>query len=189
MPSRRPADQIVAFPRALDVDTLAAGLLDRGTVLSPVEVDDALLQLPRAEGPVLIAFAHLHGLLAGPDLSRVIGEVWSMAEYPDRELDHSVWRALFAEAGFTSDGHAAARPQQPVRLFRGAVAERRADWSWTDRPDVARSYAEDGIRSRPTGRVWTALVEPARLLARNTGRDESEYVVDTGGLRISEALR
>jgi hypothetical protein len=41
-----------------------------------------------------------------------------------------------------------------------------------------------------SGRVWTATVEPGRLLARITEHrpGESEYVVDTDGLEIA-ALR
>ncbi len=159
----------------------------RGTLLSADEVDTALLQLPRADGPLLLAAAHVHHLITETDLARTIGETWAMAEYPDRQLGHDVWRILFAVAGYTHDGLPVPRPEKQLRLFRGEAAERRGDWSWTDDQDTARRYAAGGLRGRPAGRVWTALVEPGRLLARNTVREESEYVVDTKGLRIAEA--
>ncbi|WP_275293569.1 hypothetical protein [Amycolatopsis sp. La24] len=175
------------LPVSFDVATVTDNMLARGEVLSSVEVDAALLQLPRADGPLLLAFAHLHSLITAADLARTIGEAWAMAEYPDRQLGHEIWRTLFAVAGYTDDGHPVPRPERPLRLFRGAVVERRGDWSWTDNQNTARLYAAGGLRGRPVGQVWTALVEPARLLARNTGRDESEYVVDTKGLRIAES--
>ncbi|GLY38299.1 hypothetical protein Amsp01_043230 [Amycolatopsis sp. NBRC 101858] len=69
-------------------------------------------------------------------------------------------------------------------MYRGSVADRRADWSWTDSRDVARTYAAGGFGGRLPGAIWTAMVEPERLLARHTDRDEFEYVVDTAGLVI-----
>ncbi|MFJ9782650.1 hypothetical protein ACIRSS_23920 [Amycolatopsis sp. NPDC101161] len=64
-------------------------------------------------------------------------------------------------------------------LYRGSVAAHRGNWSWTDSRDVARTYAAGGFGGRLPGAIWTALVEPERLLARNTDRDEYEYIVDT----------
>jgi hypothetical protein len=68
----------------------------------------------------------------------------------------------------------------------GAVAERRADWSWTDSLDIAQTYAHSGIGGRPQSTVWTAEVDPARLLARISERNEDEYVVNTKELTIHE---
>lgn len=117
-------------------------------------------------------------------LAAVVGDVWSMSEFPDTHLEHDAWRAMFDAAGYTEDGVITDRPSESVRLWRGSVAERRDDWSWTDNRDVAARYASGDWYRRPTGTVWTALVEPSRLLARNTGRGEHEYVVDARGLAI-----
>ncbi|WP_037311900.1 hypothetical protein [Amycolatopsis orientalis] len=65
-------------------------------------------------------------------------------------------------------------------------------WSHAERPDLALSRgrwrtlftAAGGFGNRLPGAIWTALVEPERLQARNTDRDEAEYVVDTSGLTI-----
>ncbi|MEV5718180.1 hypothetical protein AB0L41_30200 [Amycolatopsis mediterranei] len=67
------------------------------------------------------------------------------------------------------------------------MADRRDSWSWTDSRDVARTYAAGGFGGRRPGAIWTALVDPDRLLARNRDRDEFEYVVDTTGLTIEPA--
>jgi len=37
--------------------------------------------------------------------------------------------------------------------------------------------------------VWEAVVEPWRLLARNTERDDHEYVVDTDGLDVTASRK
>jgi hypothetical protein len=95
------------------------------------------------------------------------------------------WRVLFKYAGYTVDGKPAERPPEPLELWRGSVPERCTDWSWTDNRDVAQWYA-NGYRRRPQGTVWQATVEPWRLLARNTERNEGEYVVDTDGLVLVE---
>jgi hypothetical protein len=107
-----------------------------------------------------------------------------MADYPDRVLGHDWWREVFAAAGYTEDGLRVSRPTAPQQLYQGSVADRHADWSWTDSRDVARTYAAGGFGGRLPGAIWTAIVEPERLLARNTDRDEFEYAVDTDGLVI-----
>jgi hypothetical protein len=113
------------------------------------------------------------------------GDFWSSAEYPENALDRSGWRTLFQLAGFTIDGVPAARPAEPLRLWRGSVPERRANWSWTDSREMAVDYAR-GFARRSLGNLWTAQVEPWRLFCRNEDREEFEYVVDTDGLDIEE---
>lgn len=154
------------------------------------ELKDALCRVDRVYGPHLLIYLWGEGLLTTDALRATIGDVWSMAEYPDVALPRETWRDLFSEAGYTVDGKPAQRPSSPLHLYRGAVrspAHRRRDWSWTDSLEVARFFAK-GPRGRQPGVVWTATVAPWRLLARNadpqTTRGESEYVVDTRHLRI-----
>ncbi|MCR6488365.1 hypothetical protein M8542_36600 [Amycolatopsis sp. OK19-0408] len=172
------------IPVILDVVGLATALIDRGAVLSAEELTVALFRVPGDEGPVLLDALHRHRLVTDLAVSRVVGLVWSSAEYPDRVLTRTRWRVLFAAAGYTEDGHQVPRPTGPQQLYRGSVADRRADWSWTDCRDVARAYAAGGFGGRLPGAIWTATVSPERLLARNHERDEFEYVVDTTGLTI-----
>jgi hypothetical protein len=116
-----------------------------------------------------------------------VASVWSDAEFPDSYAAHSIWRELFLLAGYTVDGRSAERPTVTLTLWRGSVSGRRADWSWTDDRSVAETYADGAHYQRPKGTVWRASVEPWRLLAQNTDRQEREYVVDTFGLTITEA--
>lgn len=178
-------DADLGIPVILDVVPLASHLIDRGAVLTGDQLAVALYRVPGDDMPVLLDTLHRHRLITDQDLSGVVGLAWSNAERPDLALGHDRWRALFTAAGYTDDGRRVPRPTQPLRLYRGSVADRRTDWSWTDSRHVARTYAVGGFGGRLPGAIWTALVEPERLLARNTDRDEAEYVVDTTGLTIS----
>lgn len=145
----------------------------------------ALYRVDRNDGPALIVDLMWRGMLQDGVLTAVVGEIWSAAEYPDRSLDHATWRNLFEEAGYTVDGKPDRRPKSPLRLYRGSVESRRTDWSWTDNLAIAERYAAGKIGGRPTGLVWTALVEPTRLLACNrVSRGEDEFIVDTDELLI-----
>lgn len=147
-----------------------------------VETTETLLnRVGRIPAPVLFHGLWRRGYLTA-EATRLVGQVWSMAEYPDSALGHETWRRMFADAGFTSEGEIAERPTRPVRLYRGSIADRRADWSWTDDLSVAQKYAAGGLAGRPPSQVWSVVAPPQHLLAWNDGRKESEYVVDTHGL-------
>jgi hypothetical protein len=176
------------LPTFFDVDSHIDYLLEEegGRVATAEELDSALPRVGRVYGPTLLSALLGHDLITGEDLTRLVGVVWSMAEYPDDALGHERWLELFTLAGYTVDGVLATRPSSSVTLYRGSVPERRADWSWTDSLDIAQSYAHGGIGGRPQSTVWTAEVDPARLLARISERDEDEYVVNTADLPIHE---
>lgn len=157
-----------------------------------VTVDDvgtALHRVGRNYGPALLEGLLVEDVLTADVATAHVGPVWSMAEYPDAYLDRATWRELFELAGYTCDGVPAERPTEVFTLYRGSVSERRDHWSWTDDIAVARGYAQGTAARRPSdGVVWTAQVEPWRLLARNLNRSEAEYVVDTDGLLIRPAV-
>ncbi|MFD9871739.1 hypothetical protein ACFXI8_26850 [Streptomyces niveus] len=142
----------------------------------------------RLAGPRLLSDAYDGGLIDDGTLAAHIGQVWSGADYPDAALGHGRWRKLFHAAGFTRDGVPADRPAEPVELWRGSVPARRTDWSWPTDWETAAQYAT-GSFGRPAGRLYRLLAPPAALLGAYDGRDESEYVVDTGhpGLVITDA--
>lgn len=166
-----------------DPDEMLEWLLGREAPLNDDLLGTALSRVGRNNGPWLLGSLWADGWLTEGLAAGVVGPAWSAAEFPDRLLDHDEWRSLFALGGYTVDGQRADRPLEPITLWRGSVEERRADWSWTDSREVAERYAS-GRYGRPVGVVWRAVVEPHRLLARNTDRQESEYVVDTEGLVI-----
>jgi hypothetical protein len=140
----------------------------------------------RNSGPDLLWTAYIEGKAGRDVLTATIGGVWTGAEYPDQALGRRAWLELFAEAGYTEEGRPAERPTDPLTLYRGATYERRRLMSWTDNRAVAERFAAGGLVGRQAGRLWTATVPPPALLCRINDRDESEYVVDTRGLRIVE---
>ncbi|OXM50251.1 hypothetical protein CFP71_27850 [Amycolatopsis thailandensis] len=177
-------DTDLGIPVILDVVSLATHFIDRGAVLTGDQLAIALYRVPGDDMPVLLDALHRHRLINDHNLSGVVGLAWSNAERPDLALSRDSWRTLFTAAGYTDDGRRVPRPTQPLRLYRGSVADRRTDWSWTGSRDIARTYAAGGFGGRLPGAIWTALVEPERLLARNNDRDEAEYVIDTRSLTI-----
>jgi hypothetical protein len=166
----------------------AYDLLLRAGQLTTEELSRLIGLAGRVNGPDFLAEALVDGKVTNDTVTALVGEVWSSAEYPDRELDHDTWRWLFDVAGFTVDGKRAARPTEPMTLYRGAVAERRTDWSWSRNIKVAERFAA-GVRGRAEGRLWVCEVPPEAMLAVNTERDEDEVVVDTRGLQIREYVR
>lgn len=156
---------------------------------TPDELFEACCRVGRVPAVGLLRDLFYEGLLTPETAAANVGNIWSDSEYPDRNITHDVWRRLFALAGYTVDGKPAERPTKPLTLWRGSVTERRADWSWTDNREVAENYADPTHYRRPEGVVWQATVEPWRLLARNTERNEHEYVVDTEGLEIQETAK
>lgn len=171
----------------MTTSTLEAAPIYHGAgILDLDQFEEHLDHAGRINGPAVLFDAWFGKQISPQTLAAVIGRVWQMAEYPDSCLPHTVWRKLFAAAGFTVDGVPAERPASPVEVWRGTVPERRRDWSWTTDRAVAEAFAFGHVRRRPTGRLYRALAPAQALLCANTVRDEAEYVVDTRGLRIAE---
>lgn len=133
----------------------------------------------RIAGPYLLWDAWDGGVADGATVAAHIGQVWSRAEFPDAALGHDRWRQLFEAAGFSRDGVPADRPAEPLELWRGAVPERRTDWSWSTDRETAGRYAA-GTFGRPPGRLYRLVAPPGALLCAYDGRQEYEYVVNTG---------
>lgn len=176
-------------PFATNLADLAAPVKsDQVVKWSPDDFLTVATRLGRNYGPMLLEYVGEE--LPHDTLAVAVSEVWTMVEYPDAALSHERWRYWWRETGFTSDGITAPRPTEPMRLYRGAVAlpaYRRRDWSWSDDRAVAERFAVGGLGGRPAGVVWTALVPPQHILGFISGRNESEWVVDTRGLTIAEA--
>lgn len=175
------------LPESYDTDTLIHWLARQKPMPTVNQVEKVLLRVGHVNGPYVLYMLRYVDKLSPESATATVGPVWSMAEYPDKCLSHRRWRDLFTLAGYTVEGVPAERPTETLTLYRGSVPERRADWSWTDNRAVAERYAAGGLRGRRAGTVWIAQVEPWRLLARNTGRSEDEYVVDTAKLTITPA--
>jgi hypothetical protein len=107
-----------------------------------------------------------------------VARAWDLCGHPMQVLPRERWVALFRLAGYTHEFVPAPRPVEAVRLFRGSDEAGAEGMSWSSRLDVARWFAVQ----RAGGRVWSAVVEPWRLLAFMAGVSEDQTVVDTAGL-------
>jgi hypothetical protein len=154
------------------------------------DFDRAIALAGRISAPLMVWECHQHGSFTDDRvLAMCVTTAWSSAEYPEQSLGRDLWRELFHATGYTVDGVPAERPAEPTRLYRGTTQEGRYGWAWTSDRAVAERFACGVIRGQTPGRVWTALVEPQRLLAfiHEAQRNESEYVVETDGLTITVA--
>jgi hypothetical protein len=124
-------------------------------------------------------------------MPQLVPDAWSGGEWPLEMLPRADWLLLWdACGGFMINGVRAPRrrPSKPRGLYRGADKAHRDGFSWTPDPAVAGWFA-DRVIHRRRGRVWTALVPPAAMLAVITDEraGEPEVVVDTAGLEIVPA--
>ncbi len=142
----------------------------------------------RNHGPALLYAAHTLCVINAAVIGRYVGSVWSSVEFPDRTLEWDEWREFFNIAGYRVDGIKAEPPTQPIRLYRAATPAHRYGHSWTEDIAVARTFLTVGARDIFNPTLWSAEVEPWRLLARIVDErpGESQYVVDTEDLNLVE---
>lgn len=151
------------------------------------EFERSLLRAGRVNGPALLFDAWFGKQISREILAATIGMVWSAAEYPLPSLGQQTWRELFDAAGYTVDGKPADRPLGSTRLYRGSPPGLRRRWAWTADRGLAERFAHDLLRGRLPGKVYMIDAPPESLLCMENGREESEYVVDTRGLKMREA--
>jgi hypothetical protein len=173
--------------RSHSLNVVVEAILEHGEPLDAEQCMSALAYLDRRDRPVALTRAFDVRAVTLEALRSHLASVWSMAEYPDRVLSKPQWRRYFDLVGFTIDGRTADRPDTPVELFRGTVPARKRDWSWTTDLAVAEKFAYEGVRGRPPGKVYTAVVDPTDILGVNTERDESEYIIDARRITIRVA--
>lgn len=139
-----------------------------------VEIGDfegALLLAGRNRGPELLFEWWEEGILNLEELRALLLVVWSMAEYPTRQVPEEEWLEVFEEVGFVSD-IGRPRPAAPLTIYRGAGDEMSArGMSWTTDLALAEWFAR-----RRGGHVYMTTVEPDAVLALidgvRTGREE-----------------
>lgn len=128
-----------------------------------VEIGDfegALLLAGRNRGPGLLFEWWEDALLDHDELRTLLPVVWSMAEYPERQIPPELWVELFEEVGFVSDV-GRRRPAAPLTIYRGAGDEMSArGMSWTTDLPLAEWFAR-----RRQGHVYVTTVEPDAVLA------------------------
>jgi hypothetical protein len=150
----------------------------------------------------------LYALVTGGALSQEgmrdgILWAWQQCEYPEANLSAGQWRTIFAALDkpmcdhdvFASEQDGAVMPcdpacrreGEPLTLYRGAIPSRRKGMAWTADRERAEWFRDRfNTAGLKTAHLYTATVEPRRVLARFIGRSEDEYVIDTKGLRVEQ---
>lgn len=157
------------FDGQIDAETFSAAAVDVG----------------RNNAPGLLFDLYCSGSLDLEAHPSVVADAWSDAEYPERAVQPEIWVHLFDAAGYTHDGAPAMLPIDPITLYRGCTPDGREGMAWTSDLGVARRFAHEQLRGRPVGHVYAFDAPPIALLAyiHETGRHESEYVIDIAYLR------
>ncbi len=147
------------------------------------DFDRMLTLVDRNYGPALLVAWMADDRISREQVREHLAATWQMAEWPSQALDRKTWITLFRWTGYVSDPPGLPQSTVSVRLFRGCTPGRCRGMAWTSELDKARWFARrfvDVPGQRRTTAVFTALIEPAYVLARCNGREgEQEYVVDT----------
>lgn len=116
-------------------------------------------------------------------LAKFLHEAWRWRQDSqglDLQLALSMFLELFDRHGFTMEGQPAPKPRGALTLYRGATSENRCGISWTLKPSIADYFAAYRQAPGAIGRVWTAHIPAARLLAFFP--DENEFIADLRGM-------
>ena len=139
------------------------------------------LELSGEAAAVLLDVFMRTGRVSQVILERCVAPAWDWCGAPMTVLTRERWIALFEAAGYTHEHQPGEPPVDPVRLYRGSDRPGEFGMCWSLNIDVARWLAA----SYADGWVWTAEVEPWRLLAFMAAGYEDQYGVDTTGLETT----
>lgn len=153
---------------------------DRHECVRPSTVLEAALAVDGVACAAQLDLFEREGWLTGELATYFVARAWDLCGHPMQVLARERWVSLFRLGGYTHEFEPAPRPVDPVRLFRGSDEAGAEGLSWSRSVDVARWFAVQ----RREGRVFSALVEPWRLLAFMAGGCEDQAVVDTEGLAV-----
>lgn len=140
------------------------------------------LTADRINSPRVLHTAWRHGRVNESRLrEHLLPFVWSWAGSPQAKLGNEEWLQMFDAVGYCSNGKPAT-PPDGLRLFRGAPASFRHNWSWTDQATVAQAWVR--TRHPQSGKVWTTVPPSEAFLMHSDGR---RYVVRADLLDVREA--
>jgi hypothetical protein len=138
----------------------------------------------RNKGPETLHSAWVRGLVSNEDLRGLIPDTWLYMESPEQAIGCSGWVAMFRAAGFIAIPYGLAKPQGPLRVFRGATLQRGRAMSWTVAIERAEQFRQRHSWSAPTA-IFRAVVTAEALLAllERRGEGPPEIVADPSMLR------
>jgi hypothetical protein len=123
--------------------------------------------------------------LSRTDMSRILASAWTMAEYPNLDVNLSkrqlvsLFKAAAPDALMDEEERQElADLESPVTIYRGVTPYNEKNvraLSWTLNYDTAKWFAN---RFDQTGTVYEAQVDKEHIMALFNGRNEAEVVVD-----------
>ncbi|GAB2516161.1 hypothetical protein [Paramicrobacterium agarici] len=123
-----------------------------------------------------------NGRLRDDDYCRALQDAWTGPDRPLAYADDMIWHLYFRNADFLVDDEEGACPMLgPTVLYRGCTRDRLVDgMSWSERPEVALSFAKRYRQQGFAAHVWAAEFEPEMALARFTKArpGENEWVME-----------
>ena len=165
---------------------ISAAIIEfRGTNAMPEEhVKRIMMYTGRAYGPAVIYELDQHQVIDPKAYTTLVPDAWSIAEFPGTSLRTNTWRKLWKKAGFTINGKPAPLPAEPVTVYRASWPKYKHHMSWTDNLEIAKRFFRVGYRTKQ--HLYQTTAQPKNLLAYMHERDESEWIVDTRKLIITE---
>ncbi|GAB2516463.1 hypothetical protein [Paramicrobacterium agarici] len=117
------------------------------------------------------------GSLRDEDFCQALQDAWTGPDSPMSYAHPYLWELLFRNVGFLHEDKPGTYPLTgSTILYRGCTESRLYGMSWSERPEVALSFAESYRRQGLAAHVWAAEFKPERALARFTqsrpGEDE-----------------
>lgn len=134
----------------------------------------------KPDGPNVLLDAWRHGLVSDTDLRGLLPDAWTRSgnDRPEQVIGTRAWVRMFRAAGFVSQPTYLTAPDKTLRVYRGAPEQRWCGMAWSSDPDKAEEHRQRCTRFGEIALVYTALVEPAAVLALFGSRAEQEVVVD-----------
>ncbi|PFG31186.1 hypothetical protein [Paramicrobacterium agarici] len=129
----------------------------------------------------LFISAFSDGRLRDEDYCRALQDAWTGPDSPMAYADEMIWELLFRNVDFLVEDEESTCPLTgPTILYRGCSPDRLNRMSWSERPEVALSFAERYRRQGFDAHVWAAEFESDKALARFTKArpGENEWVME-----------
>lgn len=137
VPAAGPVLEVAQSFHRPHVDTALRKFTDSPHLWTTEHLVAALDSLSRFEAPAFISELDAAVGLPVDELRPIVARLYSYSGYPLLCLPEMRWFELFKRVGYTVDGEEAERPTTPVQLWRGALPDFRANWSWTSSRGMA----------------------------------------------------
>lgn len=132
---------VAAFLGHKNAAESAGGDCERSS-LDSVFWDDGM---DRNEMPEALIRQWRNGVVNTEQLRYLLGDAWTMPEFPLSAAPMNVWLEMFRAPGFVSDCRHEGPPNAPVQLYRGAMVGWERAMSWTTDFDRALWFVQRNV--------------------------------------------